>query len=974
MSRHAPIRRLIVSAGLVAVLLPLALHAQAPASSGDRAGVAANGAKPITLDDYPRFKRIGAASLSNDGKWMSYTVTPNEGDGGLFIKSLDTSTVHEIPRGTGASFSDSGRWVGYFVSPPSGRGGRGGGRAGGGRGDAPQQGGQAGAAQPPARTFELIDLSSGAKTTTPSVASFAFSPDGEWLLLRPQPATAAPAATESGRGGRGGRGGGGAQGGGDPAAPAADLVMRHLVSGSQRFVGNVADYAFDDAGKLMAYTVRGQGRLGNGVYVMTLASGEMQMLDGLAADYDQLAWSDEGANLAVLRGEKARDRALRDNVLLAWTGVGTSTMRPVVIDPAKASGMPANHVISEFTGLTWSDDGARLLVGVKKQEPERPASSEPQANVDVWHWRDTEPQSVQIVRLNQDRRATLAAVVDLAAGSVRQIADDEMRTITATDDLRWAIGRLEKPYRGQISWGGSKADIYRVNLTTGERALIEPGLTRTMGFSPDDKWFLYLKGGRVYSYEMASGRKTPIDGGRSFVNAEDDHDYEKPVYGVGGFTTDGAALLYDRYDVWAAPLAGGQLTNLTRGDGTRQEVRYRVTRLGAGGGGRGGGGGGGRGGGGGASEPIDLTKPVVLSANGEYTKKSGYFELKPGQAPVPLIWADKAIGNPSVARDADRMIFTQTAFTEYPNYWLANKRFDSPRQVTDAHPEIFKEFAWGTKKLVDYKNSKGQRLQATLTLPANYEPGRRYPMLVYFYEIMSNTHHSFPIPTYDDRPHIATYASNGYLVLQPDVVYEIGKPGSSALDCVGSAVKKVIELGYADPQRVGLQGHSWGGYQSSFIVTQTDMFAAIVTGAPPTDLTSFYGTLYRSSGNIQQGITEVGQVRMGDGVTPWTHHALYESQSPVHNAPNIKTPFLILHGTADGAVDWMQGLEFYAAARRLGKPVILLSYPDEAHHLGRRENQKDFQIRMRQFFDHYLKGAPAPKWMTDGVPQVEKGR
>jgi dipeptidyl aminopeptidase/acylaminoacyl peptidase len=751
--------------------------------------------------------------------------------------------------------------------------------------------------------------------------------------------------------------------------------MRHLATGMQRYVGNVGSFAFDDAGALMAYTVRGQQRLGNGVYVMTVSSGEQRMLDGMTADYDQLTWSAEGTNLAVLRGDKARDKLHKDNVLLAWANVNSPQTRAFTLDPRKVAGFPADLVVSEFTALRWSTDGSRVLLGVKAQEPERPATTEAQANVDVWHWKDTDPQSVQIVRLAQDRRATLAAVADLPAGTIRQIADDDMRAVTPTDDLRWAIGRLDKPYRGQISWGGNKADIYRVNLTTGERALIEPGLSRTMGFSPDGKWFLYLKAGRVYSYEMATGRKTAIDGGRSFVNAEDDHDYEKPVYGVAGFTADGkSALLYDRYDVWALPLAGGQPVNVTKGEGARQEVRYRVTRLGQGGGGRGGGGGGRGGGGGGGSEAIDLAKPVLLSAYGEYTKKTGYFELQPGQSPAPLIWADKSIGSPSVAERADRMIFTQTTFNEYPNYWLSDKRFTSPRQVTDAYPEIFKEFAWGTKKLIDYKNSKGRRLQATLTLPAGYEPGRKYPMLVYFYEIMSNTHHSFPIPSYDDRPHIATYASNGYLVLQPDVVYEIGKPGSSALDCVGSAVNEVIRLGYADPARVGLQGHSWGGYQSSFIVTQTTMFAAVVTGAPPTDLTSFYGTLYKQSGNIQQGITEVGQVRMGDGVTPWSHHALYESQSPVHNAPNIKTPFMILHGTADGAVDWVQGLEFYAAARRLGKQVILLSYPDEPHHLGRRENQKDFQIRMRQFFDHYLKGTPAPLWMTEGVPQLKKGQ
>jgi dipeptidyl aminopeptidase/acylaminoacyl peptidase len=292
--------------------------------------------------------------------------------------------------------------------------------------------------------------------------------------------------------------------------------------------------------------------------------------------------------------------------------------------------------------------------------------------------------------------------------------------------------------------------------------------------------------------------------------------------------------------------------------------------------------------------------------------------------------------------------------------------------VTDANPFI-KEYAWGSKVLIDFTNSKGKKLQGTLTLPAGYQPGKKYPMLVYFYEIMSNTHHSFSMPVFDDRPQMSTYASNGYLVFQPDVVYDIGRPGTSAVDCVTSGVKKVIELGYADPKHIGLQGHSWGGYQSSYIVTQTDMFAAVVTGAPPTNLISFYDELYKQTGTVQQGIMELGQVRMGANVTPWTAKDLYEQQSPVFNVQKIHTPFMILQGTADGAVDWDQGLEFFNAARRNGKEVIFLSYPNEPHHLAIKENQKDFQIRMKQYFDHYLKGAPAPGWMTDGVPQTKKG-
>ena len=344
--------------------------------------------------------------------------------------------------------------------------------------------------------------------------------------------------------------------------------------------------------------------------------------------------------------------------------------------------------------------------------------------------------------------------------------------------------------------------------------------------------------------------------------------------------------------------------------------------------------------------------------------------MEKGDEPKPLIWLDKSVGRPVQAADAERMIFTEQTFVDFPDYWVSDTRFRSPRKVTDANPQQA-DFAWSPGRvLIDYVDDRGNELQATLGLPAGYEEGKRYPMLVYFYETMSERHHSYQGPGYDDRPHMATYASNGYLVLQPDIVYTIGKPGTSALDDLTAAVEKVIELGYADPDRIGLQGHSWSGYQSSFVVTQTDMFAAVVTGAPPTNLISFYNTLYRSSGTIQHGITEVGQVRMG--TTPFEDFDLYVSQSPIHHTEKITTPFMILHGTADGSVDYGQGLEYYAMARRLGKEVILLSYPEQGHHLSTKENRIDFQIRMMQYFDHYLKGTQKAKWMDDGVPFLEK--
>jgi dipeptidyl aminopeptidase/acylaminoacyl peptidase len=306
---------------------------------------------------------------------------------------------------------------------------------------------------------------------------------------------------------------------------------------------------------------------------------------------------------------------------------------------------------------------------------------------------------------------------------------------------------------------------------------------------------------------------------------------------------------------------------------------------------------------------------------------------------------------------------------EFPDYYVSGLDFRDAIKVTEANPQQ-SEYAWGSRVLIDYQGTKGTKLQATLTLPADYQKGKKYPMIVYFYEKMSQRHHQYSKPTYDDRPHMSTYASNGYIILMPDIVYADGTPGTNAMECTIPAVQKVIELGYADPKRIGLQGHSWGGYESSFLVTQTDMFACVVTGAPLTNLVSMYGILYKSSGDTNQQAIQFGQGRLGG--TPWDALDRYISQSPVLQAPNIKVPFLILQGTEDGAVDWNQGLEFYAAARRLGKNVIFLSYPGEEHHLGKIENQKDFQVRMKQYFDHYLMDKPAPDWMVNGVPFLKK--
>ncbi len=943
---------LLLALGVAVPTSASAQRARRARPAGQASAQPDTGLKILNVGDYGRWQRINSADLSPDGRWMTYAYAPNDGDDTLFVKQLGTDKVYAITRGAAPAFSDDSHWVGYYVSPPkpTGRGGR------GGRGPTPPapegRGGRGGNTGP--RTFELLDLATGDKWSAPNAQEFKFAKGSGSLAVH----LARASRTDTTHGG-------------------SDLLLRDLATGNTRNVGNVAQYDFDDAGKLLAYTVDAADNLGNGVYLIDLASGATRALDATAEDYAGMAWSDKGTDLAVLRGTKPKEMKQKDNVLLAWTGLGAGAGTETVYDPSKASDFPKGFVLSEFATPHWSDDGSRVLVGIKQQEAELPKSEEPQANVDVWHWKDAELQSVQMVRIQQERRATFASSVLVPSGRFVQLADSAMPTVQMADDGSWGVGRNDTTYRGEVAWGGSHADYYRVNTATGTHTLIADKLWRTMGTSPDSKWFLYLHDQHIYAYNAASGTSTQVDGGMDFVNTDDDHAYERPIWGLAGWSSDGRyVLVYDKYDVWRLSLdGGGKPVDLTQGTGKAQQIEFRVVRLDL----PGGGGRGGRGGRGGfAAGPrvedhgIDLSKPITLSAYGEWTKKSGYWTLQPGQAPKPLIYEDKMIGQASKAEDADRVIFTEQTFRQFPDYWVSNTAFHAPQQVTDADP-FLKDYAWGSKVLINFTNSRGQKLQGTLTLPAGYQPGKKYPMLVYFYEILSNTHHQFSMPTFDDRPQMSTYASNGYLVFEPDVRYQIGAPGSSALDCVTSGVKKVIEMGYADPAHIGLQGHSWGGYQSSYILTQTSMFAAIVTGAPPTDLISFYDELYPGTGTVQQGITEVGQVRMGENVTPWNHTRLYEEQSALFNVPKITTPFMILQGTADNAVDWHQGLELYNAARRLGKKVIFLSYPGEPHHLSKKPNQIDFQIRMKQFFDHYLKGAPMPEWMKDGVPQVDKG-
>lgn len=882
--------------------------------------------KVLTIDDYPLWSRIVGTEISANGDWMAYALRPNGGDDTLFVQALNNNKVYEVPNANAAEFSKDSKWVSYVISP-----------------DEEARKKLSKAKKPVYKTAELLNLETGAKIQVERADKHSFSNSSSfWMVHREKP-------DED-----------------DSKHKGSDLVVRNLNSNSVTNIGNVSEFVLNKKATLMAYLVDANDKIGNGIYTFNLKSGMTRAIDNDTTTYEGLSWDDaqisksewdtKGNNIAVLKGVKPEKTEHRANTLLVINDVENAAK----VTEVKSDQAPDNLIISEDRTIRWTDNGTMLLIGLREQEKSVKLSKDSVANVDVWHWKDPRIQTVQMRQFNRDSRFTYVASYSLKSQKVTRLTDDTMRDLNVSGNNSFMVAEDATPYIDDVNWGVNPTDLYRVNLQNGKRTLFAKNIKRKLGYSPDGRYYLYQKMedeiASMLVYDLQKGEVTDLTENSPVRFSDEEHIYphENPPFGVAGWTKDGKSVIVNhKYDLWMLALDGSKATNITKEDGEKNNTIFRFQNLDT------------------NAEFIDTNKPLLLSAFGELTKKSGFYSLKVGDSPKKLVFEDVRFGRPMKAENAEKVVLTKETFVEFPDYFSTSTSFKNLQQVTDANPQQA-DYAWGVRKLIEFKNGKGRTVQGTLALPANYQPGKRYPTIIYFYEKMSDRHHQYSMPTYDDRPHMSTYASNGYMVFMPDVYLEEGHAGTTSLDGITSAANALIDQGYSDPENIGLQGHSWGGYQTSFILTQTNMFKTIVIGAPPTNLESFYNNIYGSSGTNHHGIMEIGQVRMGRGVTPWSNPEAYKRESPMVHVPNIETPFLILHGTADGAVDWSQGLELYNAARRLGKEVIFLSYPGEGHHLSNEANQIDFQIRMKQYFDYHLKGVEAPDWMINGVPQLEK--
>jgi dipeptidyl aminopeptidase/acylaminoacyl peptidase len=1002
--RQCAVFLFVIAAALAALALPQAQPAQQ---------------KALTIDDYSKWRSIERPVMSGDGKWVTYTlqfgviadgrltnVLPADAKPVLHLLNLDTNAEVTVADGTDATFSPDSRWVAYQVTPGGGqrgRGGRGGagGAAAGGTdqtqvpasGQTGTQTGQSGrgggAPTSPPRRAELRNLATGEVRSWQDIGTFAFAATSDYLWLRRRGGEAAPAA--GGRGGGtpggqppGGAGQAGAAAGAATGARGVDAILLDLRTDRQLLLGSVADIAFNRTGDLLAYTVDAAVKDVNGLFVFDTRNGRTTTLDTDAKSYNRLAWNEDGNAIAVLKGSDVEKMRERDNVLVAFPDVasalrdGATVPEPVLLEPATADGFPKGWVASDRAALAWSEDNQRVFFGIKEQVPAPDTTrrtTDEAADVDVWNTADDRVQSLQMNRATQERNFTFRQAFDVSARRFVRLTDESMRDLDIAPDGRWAVGRDQRAYLADQKKEPA-ADYYRVDTTTGERTLIVTGqLTgpHVFGISPHGTHFLYWKDARFQAYNLERNTtqtlgvsKPPV----SFIDVEDDHPGTKPSFGIAGFTSDGKAVIVNhQYDLYLLPLNGSAPTNLTGGFGSKHEMRFRLVR----------------------TEPVDpsvpravgprgtfdLTKPATLSAYGQWTKKAGFYELAGGEL-RELVYEDASFSTPVKARKADRFLFTRQTFVEFPDLRVSGPGFADSKKITDANPQQ-KDFLWGHRELFDFKNKQGVRLQGILAVPDDYKPGEKRPMIVTFYEKNSQNMHVYTPPVYmvsmGRMPMQAV--SDGYLTMMPDVHFRTGFSHSDMLECVEAATRKVIEMGYVDPKRIGITGHSYGGEGAAYVGTMSKMFAAVGMGAGVVDLYNDFNMNWGWSYAVQGGSGDTAfQYYLYDqgrwGFSPWDQPDRYHSESALTWAPKATAPFLIMHGTSDPTVGFINGLAFYNALRYNGKKAVLLAYPNEGHHLSGIANQRDLTVRFMEFFDHYLKGAPAPKWLSEGVPYLEK--
>ena len=900
--------------------------------------------KPLDHTVYDHWKDLKSQQLSQDGRWVSYQINPQQGDGGLYVYNVQKSLLDSVPRGHKARFMPDGKVLVYQIKPRFQK-------------VLHLERKKVKKDKLPKDSLALYFTETGQVKKFGQIQKAEVpEKEGNWIAIWMK----IEQAKKQGKKVKG-----------EPVknekikklkkAQGTVLMLYNVKTGDSASFKNITAFALSKNGAscVMAGVPRNTvDRVF--VAVFSAKTGKTDTLFSGRAYVKNVAVDEQGMQAAfTLSEDTVKNKAYE----LYY--VDLKNQKPVSVSGKNMQNLRKGWAVSTHGRLFFNKAGSELYFGTApKPLPPLKDTLAPSEKVslDIWTYHDTLLQPQQKVQLKREKNRSYTAVYFPKENRMEQLAVPEMKEVQIKPDTKgdYSLGFDDRPYLKMTSWIGQwYSDVYLVNRKTGQRKLIIPKVAYGVSLSPGQQFVSWynLQDSAWYAYDVKNGKSVCVTRKMSvpFYNVLNDVPNMAPPYGMAGWTKEEKMVVYDRYDLWLVDPQGKEKpVNLTSGIGRRENLRFRYVKL--------------------DKEAQSLPDKMLLSAFQLKNKKAGFYalNLKNGKL-QKLLLNDYAYTRPLKAKKEPVIIWRKESFRVYPDLYVSDLKFSDMRKISNANPQQ-KNYLWGSVQLVQWVTFNGDTMQGLLYKPCNFDPAKKYPMLVYFYERYSDRLHRYYAP----RPirsviNFSYYASNGYVIFVPDIKYRVGWPGASAYDAVVSGTEAMCSrYPFIDRSRLGMQGQSWGGYQSAYLVTQTDLFRCAEAGAPVSNMTSAYGGIRWGSGMSREFQYEHTQSRIGG--TLWDKLPLYMQNSPLFFVPRIHTPLLIMHNDKDNAVPWYQGIELFNALRRLNKPVWMLVYNGQPHNLSRRADEKDLTRRFQQFFDYYLKGAPEPEWMKTGVPALKKGR
>lgn len=961
--------------------------------------------KPLDHTVYDGWQNIGQKLISNDGKWAVYTIDPQEGDNELVIQSLSPGTEYAktIPRGYNALITEDSRYVIFRIKPffndtrqarikkkkpdempkdslgiiELGK-------------DSVLKMARLSGFKAPEKSFGWLAYQLDVKKEDPKSKSVSGdakkvadslnrvidslkaliptqrsrSKDDEAYSATPNSQLPTPESTDADDD----------DATASPAEKGIDLWLRNLETGNEKLFRNVSEYIFSKNGrKLLIEQARdAKDSLSKiAVILYDLQRGFADTISRGGNVFKNFTISDDGSQVAFVAERDAKPGDLQKYFKLWYFKDGMDSA--IALVEKNTVNMKLGMTISEHSTPEFSKSGKRLFFGtVPIQAPKDTSLVEIDlVKLDVWHYNDDYLQTVQLNRLSRDLQQSFLAVYDLETDQVRQLASTEIPVIYQANegdgDTFYAVTDFGR--RVESQWTGStKKDVYAIDVKTGNAKLVKKdwqGFISPSFISPTGKYLMWYdsKAKHYFVYDGNTVKNITAKIKVPLFNEQHDSPGDPSPYGIMKWQEDdNAVYIYERYGIWKVDPTGEKAPALFI-EGRKNRIRYRYAQLDP------------------EERSIKADQSLVFRTFNEVNKRSGLWEYHwAGKYEPAPVSADSgvSIGAVNKAKESNTYIFTKETYYRSPDLYSAclnesdNHKSYNVVKLSAINPQQA-NYNWGTAELYKWKTFTGKSSEGILYKPENFDPSKKYPLILYFYERLSDGLFSYqpPSPT-PSRLNISFFVSRGYLVFAPDIHYTIGHPAKSAYDFIVSAAKDLTKYRWVDAKNIGIQGQSWGGIQVAQLITMTDMFKAAWAGAPVANMTSAYGGIRWESGSNRQFQYEKTQSRIG--VTLWQNPSLYIESSPLFHLPKVKTPLVIMHNDADGAVPWYQGIELFTAMRRLGKKVWMLNYNGEAHNLVQRKNRKDIQIREQQYFDWLLKGEKPAKWIVEGVPAVKKGK